>query len=105
MIPDLEDSGTVAAIQKVILEYLYYYLGYVSTNIAHCLILNNLVTGLYIVFLSKENIPFFCKLCVYAKTTYKSVLEEKERKKAKEFREKIHSDVWSLVPTEILGEK
>ena len=65
----------------------------------------DLVIGLYVVFLSKENTSFFCKLCVYAKTTYKPVLEERKRERAKEFRKKIYSDIWGLAPTETLGEK
>ena len=40
----------------------------------------DLVIGLYIVFLSKENTSFFCELCVYAKTTYKPVLGERKPK-------------------------
>ena len=49
--------------------------------------------------------PFFCKSCIYAKATRKSVAKEREGNRAENFGAEVHSDLWGPAPVATKGRK
>jgi hypothetical protein len=71
-------------------------MGHIAPNTAKCMIEKGFVVGVHLNGSSSP--PVFCESCVYAKATHKSVLKEREGKRADELGGEIHTDVWGPTP-------
>src|SRR6266850_5910881 len=77
-------------------------MGHISPRNVHQLIDNGLVTGIKLKK-SSVNAEVFCESCVYAKATRKPIAKVREGKCAKNFGDKIHTDLWGPAPVETKG--
>ena len=83
------------------MDQLHRWMGHISLGIAKKLISEGFVTGVHLV--STGTAEIFCKSCVYAKATQKSIPKVREGKCAKKFGEEVHSNLWGPAPVETKG--
>jgi hypothetical protein len=76
---------------------------YISSQAAKKLVDKGFVTGMQLETMLDADL--FCKSCVYAKVTKKSIFKVREGKHAMEFGGEIHSDVWGPALVETKGGK
>lgn len=73
--------------------------GHISFQNAKSLVKNKYITGVRLEY-TPSNQKLFCKSCVYAKATRKSVPSVQEGERASEFGGEIHLDLWVKSPVE-----
>ncbi|PPQ83525.1 hypothetical protein CVT26_004100 [Gymnopilus dilepis] len=102
----LEHEGEEAnpAEETLTLDQFHRRMGHISPFIARKLVDNGFVTGVRLESMPSGE-PFFCKSCVYAKATRKSIPKQREGERAKEFGGEVHSNVWGPSPVESKGGK
>jgi len=86
--------------KQVDILMLHKWLGHISADAIHALVLNNAVTGLQ---LMNPNTSFTCNSCEYAKATRKPINKEWTSEPAKVFGDEIHSDLWGPLPISTIG--
>jgi len=96
-----EGESANAAVEGVTLEQLHRQMGHISLGIAKKLISEGFVTGVHLVSMADAEI--FCKSCVYAKATRKSIPKTCKGKHAKKFGKEVHSNLWGPAPVETKG--
>ncbi|KAG5715707.1 hypothetical protein E4T56_gene198 [Termitomyces sp. T112] len=90
----------LAAKEIVTLEQLHCQMGHISPEVAWKLIAKGFVTGVHLD--SSAGKDFFCKSCVYAKSTQKPVAKIHQGEQAKDFAEEVHSNVWGPAPVQTI---
>ncbi|CAA7269926.1 unnamed protein product [Cyclocybe aegerita] len=97
------DDTVNSAIETITLDQFHRRMGHISPEVARRLVSNKFVTGVRLTTMSTSGDPFFCKLCVYAKATRKSVPKERAGERASEFGGEVHSDLWGPAPVSTQG--
>ena len=93
-----------AATDELTLEQFHRRMGHISPESTRKLVSQGLVTGVFL-DLTESIKPFFCELCVYAKSSQKPILKVREGECATEFGGEVHSDLWGPAPVESKGGK
>lgn len=79
-------------------------MGHISPEIAKRLVSQGFVTGVRLEMTGSGD-PFFCELCIYAKSTRKPIQKVRGGERATEFGGEIHTDLWGPAPVESRGGK
>ena len=79
-------------------------MGHISAKVAQKLIKNGLATSLRLETTASGE-PFFCKSCIYAKSTRKHIQKIRGGNRATVFGGETHSDVWGLALVEFKGSR
>ncbi|KZV80781.1 hypothetical protein EXIGLDRAFT_569675, partial [Exidia glandulosa HHB12029] len=96
------DADTAnAAVESVTAQEMHRLLGHCSPEVAQRMLTSGMATGLRLEF--RDDKPFFCDACTYAKATTKKISRVRQTERATAFGEKIHADVWGPAPTQSLG--
>ena len=84
-----------SAEEELTLDQFHHRMGHISLGVAHNLVEKGFVTSVCL-----ESTPagefYFCKCCVYAKATQKSVPKICDGKHTTSFGDEVHSDLWGL---------
>ena len=92
-------SNTANTLEEITLAQLHRHMGHISTGAAKQLVSKGFMTGIWLVEGAGGD-QFFCKSCVYAKATRKSMPKVRKGERATEFGAEVHSDLWGPAPIE-----
>ena len=76
-----EPETAHTAVEELTLEQFHCQMGHISVGVTCHLVHNGFITGVRLESSSSEN-PFFCKSCVYAKATWKTIPKACEDRKS-----------------------
>ena len=93
-----------AATDELTLDQFHRQMGHISPESAQKLVSQGLVTGVFL-DLTEPAKPFFCESFVYAKLSWKLILNVREGEHAMEFGGEVHSDLQGPAPVESKGSK
>ena len=99
-----EPLAANSAKKVLISDQFHCQMGHISSGIMQCLVEKEFETGICLEPMLSGD-PVFCKSCMYAKATCKSVLKACESDCAKIFGEEVHSNCWGPAPVENKGGK
>ena len=98
-------DGEAGTAEKVLLlDRFHHCMGHISFKTAKTLVKNKLITGVQLEYTPSSQ-KLFCKSCVYAKATQKSVPKAQEGEWASKVGGEVHSDLWGKSPVESKGRK
>ncbi|KZV78279.1 hypothetical protein EXIGLDRAFT_579326, partial [Exidia glandulosa HHB12029] len=98
---DRDTDTANAAVESVTAQEMHRLLGHCSPEVAQRMLTSGMATGLRLEF--RDDKPFFCDACTYAKATTKKISRVRQTERATAFGEKVHADVWGPAPTQSLG--
>ena len=84
--------------ESLILDLLYWQLGYIAHSAAQKLVYDSLVTGLELE--KSRETDLFCESCAYGKMTWVPISKVWESERAKVFCKEVYSDMWGPAQVE-----